>query len=113
VFHSFGDNAVEAGVDDSGRAAGLSNEDIFLHGGNLLFVNVSVFYCIIVGGEWQSFWSFLEDFEKILKNVYRFPWEGHNESSTKEKINTYPPLFIALLAAVNAVGGANFIPSRV
>ena len=45
--------------------------------------------------------------------MYKFPGKGNTEISTKEKINTYPPLFIALLAAANAVGGANFIPSRV
>ena len=70
---------------------------------------MSFFHCIIVGGEWQSFWSFLEDFEKILKNVYRIPWEGHNESSTKEKINTYPPLFIALLTTVTWWAGRIFL----
>ena len=40
--------------------------------------------------------------------MYRFPWEGHNEISTKEKINTYPPLFIALFTARMRGGRGEF-----
>ncbi len=42
--------------------------------------------------------------------MYKFPGKGNTEISTKEKINTYPPLFIALLITVYVVGGANFLP---
>jgi len=49
-------------------------------------------------------------FSKNREDMYKFPGKGNTEISTKEKINTYPPLFIALLITVYVVGGANFLP---
>lgn len=41
--------------------------------------------------------------------MYKFPGKGNTEISTKEKINTYPPLFIALLTTVTWWAGRIFL----
>ena len=45
--------------------------------------------------------------------MYKERTGGHNRSSTKEKRNTYPPLFNTLFAdLIEAAGGVFFVYSR-
>ena len=65
-----------------------------------MYVSDTSSYCIIVDRSWQAVRGFWKNiFEKIGKKVNKFPQEGDNENNTKDKINTYPPLFNALFVS--------------